>query len=555
MAGTALTPVEASDEFLLGEVEDKTESSPFIEVGVTGLRRSAGYVDEEFLPHLKGRKAVQVYREMGDNDAITSAMLFAITQLLRGVDWPVIPGGKSREAAMAAHFVETCMDDMAWTWADTIAEVLSCIRYGWSWHEIVYKRRKGPWAEDPKHRSKYTDGLIGWDKLPIRSQDSLHRWLFNPSGSVKAMVQLAPPDYQTRVLDINKALLFRFGNSKNNPEGISALRGSYRSWFYKKRYEEHESIGVERDLAGLPVVKVPMEYLRAKPGTDQYKMVEGMKRMVRSVRRNEQEGVVFPSSIDEDSKKELFSFELLSAGGSRQHNVDAIIQRYEQRQLMTILADFIMIGHQTSGTYNLHVDKTGIFREALNATANSIAEVFNRHAIPRLFAMNGWRPAELPKIQPSNVDNPDLGQLAQFLTATANIGFNWGPDADIERFLRRAAGLPELDESSILLRRREQRVDQAARFAENQSRLLAARSTLAQAMATEQALANGEAPPEVAMQAQQVQAGAQQQQFAAAQEERAAADHQFSQQQQITAAFAPQDQGQDQGGPQKGPRR
>ena len=30
--------------------------------------------------------------------------------------------------------------------------------YGWSWHEIVYKRRLGPWEKDPKKRSKHTTG-------------------------------------------------------------------------------------------------------------------------------------------------------------------------------------------------------------------------------------------------------------------------------------------------------------------------------------------------------------------------------------------------------------
>jgi hypothetical protein len=535
--GSSLSPVEASDDFMLGEVRDATAASPFIELGVTGLKRASGYVDEEFLPHLKGRKAVQIYREMGDNDPIASAMLFALTQLLRGVDWPVVPGGKNREHSMGAKLVETCMEDMSQTWDDTVTEILSFLRYGWSWHEIVYKRREGIWAKNPKHRSMHNDGLIGWDKIPIRSQDTLHRWLFKPSGSVGAMVQLAPPVYQTNVLPIDKSLLFRFGAAKNNPEGTSVLRGSYRPWYYKKRFEEHESIGVERDLAGLPMVKVPMEYLRAKPGTDQFKMVEAMKKMVRSVRRNEQEGIVFPTAYDEDSKKDLFSFELLTSGGSRALNVDAIIQRYEQRQLMTVLADFIMVGHQATGTYNLHVDKTGIFREALNATTKSIADIFNRHAIPRLFALNGWKPDVLPRIEPTNVDNPDLGQLSQFLTATAGIGFNWGPDADVERFLRKAAGLPELDEQALLMRRRESRIDEAARFAEQQARLLAARSSLTQALASEQMLAEGQAPPEIAAQQTEMAGAQQQQQFAANQEQRDAADHQFGMQQQIGAAI------------------
>jgi hypothetical protein len=499
------TPSTIADDQAMDEVK-RLETGPLWmnELGTTGLKRSAGYIDEEFLPHLRGRKAVQVYREMGDNDAISSAMLFTITQLLRGVDWPVVPGGKTKDDLKAAKLVETCMQDMSSSWDDVIQEILSCLQYGWAWHEIVYKRRMGPWETDGRHRSKYSDGLVGWRKMPIRAQETLQRWVFDDTGDVQALIQLAPPDYKTRTIPISRSLLFRFGHHKGNPEGKSILRGSYRSWYYKKRLEEFESVGVERDLAGLPMVSVPSEYLRAKPGSDQHKMVESMKKMVRSIRRNEQEGLVFPTAYDPDTKQPLFKFELLTSGGSRTFNTNELIQRYEQRQLMTVLADFIMVGHQGStGTYNLHVDKTGIFREALNAVALSIAEVFNRHAIPRLFAANGWKPKTLPTIQPANVDSPDLSQLSQFLTSTAGLGFSWGPDPDMERFLRNAAGLPELGESEMDSNRQNARMDEAARFAETQTRLMAARSQLAQAMAAEQQIAAGEHTVESAQMMQQ----------------------------------------------------
>lgn len=509
MVGTRYTtPSEMSDRQAMDEVKQLATGGMFEELGTTGLKRAAGYIDEEFLPQLRGRKAVQVYREMGDNDPITSALLFSITQLLRGVDWPVVPGGKSRADTAAAKLVETCMDDMSNSWQGTISEILSCLQYGWSWHEIVYKRRLGPWQKDGSKRSKYSDGLIGWRKIPIRAQETMQRWVFDETGSCQGMVQLAPPDYKTRTLPIDRSLLFRLGHHKNNPEGRSMLRGSYRPWYYKKRLEEFESIGVERDLAGLPKVTVPAEYLRAAPGTQQYKMVQSMKKMVRSVRRNEQEGIVFPSSYDPESKQQHFAFELMTSGGSRQFNTNELIQRYEQRQLMTVLADFIMVGHQGStGTYNLHVDKTGIFREALNAVALTVADTFNRHAIPRLFAANGWKPDTLPTIQPGNVDAPDLGQLSQFLTATSQLGFNWGPDADMERYLRHAAGLPELGDDEMEAKRREARMDESARFAEIQTRYLAGRSQLAMAMAQEEQTASGEHTPESAAAAQEMQQG------------------------------------------------
>lgn len=528
---TPLVAGEANDMMLVNEIME--DAAPLIELGTTGLKRTGGYLDEEFLPALRGRKGVQVYREMGDNDPITGALLYAITQLLRNVDWPVIPAGKTKEDTEAAKFVEECMDDMSHTWDDFIVEALSCLQYGWAWHEIVWKKRVGPYQRDGKSRSKFTDGKVGIRRLPIRAQETLQRWAFDEDGNVKGMIQLAPPDYKLRVMPIERSLLFRYGAHKGSPEGRSMLRNSYRPWFYKKRLEEFESVGVERDLAGLPMVTVPSDYLRAAKGTDQGKMVEAMRKMVRSVRRNEQEGLVFPAAYDPDTNQPLFKMELLGSGGARQFSTNELIQRYEQRQLMTVLADWIIVGHQGStGTYNLHVDKTGIFRAGVNSITQSLADVLNRHLIPRLFAMNGWRPKNgLPTIQPTNVDAPDLGQLSQFLGATQQLGFNWGPDADMERFLRHAAGMPELADDDYAKRRQLSRKTEATRMAETQTAYLAARSQLAQATAEQEMMAAGEPTPEVAMQLQQ------QEQAAAQAEQQGAMEQQKMGFEQDRAAF------------------
>lgn len=418
---------------------------PTMELGGSGLRRTAGYVDEEFLPQLRGRKAVGIYREMSDNDPIIGALLFALDRLLRQIDWRVEPASSKPDDKDAAEFIEQCMDDMSHTWDDLVSEVLTMLAYGWSWHEIVYKRRVGPWEKDATKRSKHTDGKVGWRKIPLRGQETLQRWVFDESGGVRAMVQMAPPYYKTVVLPIEKSLLFRPTLVKGNPEGRSMLRNAYRPWYMKKRLEEIEAIGAERDLAGMPVGKVPADYLTAQPGSDQAKMVEAFRKMVKSVRRDEQEGIILPTAFDQDTKQPLFDFQLLNSGGSRQFDTSGIIQRYEQRMLMTVLADFILVGHEGTGSYALHTDKTGLFRTAINSLAQAIADVFNRHALPRLFAINGWKPDELPRIVPNDVDPPDLTQLGQFMTQMAQAGVTWFPDAELEKFVRNAARLPKLD--------------------------------------------------------------------------------------------------------------
>ena len=447
----------------------------FAELGSTGLKRSAGYLDEEFLPQLRGRKAVSVYKEMSENDPIIGSLLFAVVKLIADVEWRVEPAGKDKDAANAAKLVETAMDDMNVPWSEFIMEAATCLIYGWSWHEVVYKRRGGPWERNPRLRSKYTDGMIGWRKMPIRSQETLLRWLFDDSDDTIGMVQMAPPRYETKVIPLNRSLLFRHGTYKGSPEGRSMLRNAYRPWFMKKRLEEIEAVGIERDLAGLPIVHVPAEMLRARAGSEQHKQVEAFKKMVKSVRRNEQEGMVFPRAYDQDTKGKLYEFELLGGGGSRAFNIDATIRRYEERILGTVLADWILVGHQQTGSYSMHLDKTGMFRTALNSTAKSMAETINRHAIPRLFMANGWKPSELPKIVPSDVDAPDLAQLSTFMSAMAGMGLQWFPDPTMEQFVRQTARMPELTEDAEERRRMMQMRSEATAFHQANSEYLLAR--------------------------------------------------------------------------------
>ena len=464
-----------------------TRKSPMVELGSTGLKRSAGYISEEFLPALRGRKAIQIYREMSDNDPVIGALLFAVDRLLRQLVWRVEPASQSSEDKKAAEFLESCMDDMSHTWDEFISEVLTMLPYGWAYHEIVYKKRVGPHEKTGKTRSKYTDGKIGWRKLPIRSQETLQRWSFDDSGGIHGMVQLAPPKYKTVLLPIEKSLLFRVSTVKNNPEGRSFLRNAYRPWFYKKRLEEIEGVGVERDLAGLPVAKVPHDYLSAPAGTDKAKMVQAFKKMVRSVRRDEQEGIVIPTAYDQDTKQPLFDFSLLNSGGSRTFDTNAIIQRYEERMLMTVLADFILVGHQGTGSYSLHTDKTGLFRASINSVSQAIADVLNMHAVPRLFAVNGEKLEKLPKFVPGEVDPPDLTQLSAFMGQMANAGVQWFPDPELEKFLRKAARLPEMDEQTEEMLETEQRQSEMMRLANKKMEMIQLRQQAEQgAMQTAQ---------------------------------------------------------------------
>lgn len=415
------------------------------EIGRIGQRRFGGIVYEEFLPELRGSRGVEIYREMSENDDVVGAILYAVEMLVRQTKWNVEPGGSTAKDKEAAEFVESCMDDMQNTWVDTISEILSFLAYGWSYHEIVYKRRMGNTA-DTRTRSKYSDGLIGWAKLPIRAQETLYQWEYDENDNLTGMTQMPPPDYGLLTIPLSKALLFRTKSRKDNPEGRSILRNAYRSWHFKRRIQEIEGIGIERDLAGLPVMYAPEGMDIWGDDDDTKKILVRLEEMVRGVRRDEMEGLVLPYG---------FEMKLLSSGGTRQFDTNAIIDRYDTRIAMTVLADFIFLGHQQNGSWALSSDKTELFAMACGAYLDIIAETFNSQGIPSLIDINGDHFKGItgyPTLTHGDIEDADIQKVSTYIKDMVGIGVLI-PDDGLEDYIRQIGNLPERVESNGNARR------------------------------------------------------------------------------------------------------
>lgn len=405
------------------------------ELGKVGQRRYSGLFFEEFLPELRGKKGIEVYKEMGDNDEIVFAMLFAIEMLMRQTSLTVEPASDSKVDKEAAEFVESCMNDMQYTWQETLSEILTFIQYGWSYHEIVYKRRCGR-TKDSRTSSKYDDGLIGWRKLPIRSQDTLYEWKYDEkTDDLLGMIQAAYPDYNPVLIPLDKALHFTTKSIKANPEGKSILRGAYRSWYFKKRIQEIEGIGIERNLAGFPVLKADTESIWDADEESQ-RLLALAEAIVTGIRMDSRMGVVLPSG---------WELSLLSSSGKGSVDTNAIIERYDKRIATTVLADFILLGQQSVGSFALSSDKTKLFSTAIGTYLDIICDVFNNQAIPRLIDMNGEHFKGItayPEMKHGDIEDVSLEQLSNFINQLVGCGVLI-PDEGLEDHIRQVAKLPE----------------------------------------------------------------------------------------------------------------
>lgn len=433
------TTNDAQIEHIMNEIRPdlssvKQSAPSFLELGNSGLNRWGQDIFEEFIPLLRMPRSTKVYKEMSSNDPVIGAILLCARQLIRKVTWHVRPASDKKVDVEAAEFLESCRNDMSMTWNDLIDSITSSFEYGFSYHEIIYKKRMGA-QKDASKRSKYNDGRIGWRKISERSQESWSGWEFDTidDGSFRGMWQQT---HSNKVfIPIEKSLLFRTTSSRNNPEGRSFLRNAYRPWYFKKHIEEIEGIGIERDLAGLPVLKTPEGldiWDTTNPEANRQRVVA--ESLVRSIRRDKNEGVVLPFGWD---------LSLLASGSKRQFDTNATINRYDQRIAITLLSDIVMLGADKVGSFALADVKKTLLAAALDAQVDGSVQVFNRYAVPRLFDFNYFPGmTDYPTLEASPVDSPDIKEIADYIQKLSGCKMPLFPNLDLENYLRSIANLP-----------------------------------------------------------------------------------------------------------------
>ena len=406
------------------------------EIGSAALHVSGGIIREDILVQLQGYRGRMVFTQMADNDPVIGAVLLAIRHEAHRVEWKFGPAEDDDESNV--EFAQSCLDDMTIHWDDSLSAILSMLPYGFSLHEIVYKRRDGL-------ESDHTDNMVGWHKFARRPQPSIERWEVDPHGEVSGAFQRQPagslPTPEV-FIPIEKCLHFRTTLESSSPEGKSILRNAYRPWFYKNRIEEIEGIGIERDLAGIPVATVPRAWMSDEANAGQKAAYEMMQEIVRNIHQDEAASLVIPAAYDE-SGNQMVTLELLTSGGTRQFDTTSIIARWDNRIAGSMLADFMMLGQGPTGTYSLATVKIDLFAEAVNAWLDRICRTVTEQGVRRLMALNGLAGLP-PQLTHTTVRQANLEVLGKYIAQIGGAGLLSGPDPELEEHLRKEGGLPAL---------------------------------------------------------------------------------------------------------------
>lgn len=443
--------------------EERIEKNvPLSELGGTGLRNTHGNIDEEIVRDLQWPNSVQIYKKM-EADSLIGGALFAVKQFIKSAEWKVEEysgPNKPADSVEQKRFLEECLRDLEKPWEEVLEDILSFLTFGFSVHEIVYKKRLGMKPPGDRYKSIYNDGKIGWAKFPIRSQDSIDEFETTRKGDI---VNVHQKDYWNRIdvrIPYNRFLLFRTTSYKDNPYGQSLLRAAYKSYYYRENIAMIEAIGIERNLAGIPVIRVPSEIL-SPDATDAEKQLRSMyETMGKMLKKNDQSYVLLPSDIygDTGNGEYIYDISLMRSDSGNNINQGPVIERYDRRIMMSMLTDFILIGGQSVGSYALSSTKVDAFKTGISSYLDSIASQFNEKAIPMLWEYNGWDSSKAPKLTHTGIDKVDAGVLADLLKKSAEAGM-LTPDDKIENYVRDVIGVEHMSmegDGSVMSRARMQ---------------------------------------------------------------------------------------------------
>ena len=381
--------------------------------GIGGPSNYAGTIDEEIQSKLSGSSKYVEFRKMADNDSIVGGILFAIQKVIDTIEWKIDDDTRD--------IVKDSFESVGWD--AMISDILSFLIYGYGAFEVTVK--------------EVSPGRFIWSGMENRPQTTVSSWIMDKRNIAVGFNQRDSKGNTAKVA-LNRCLHFRTTTFKNNPEGKSILRNAYRDWYYRTNIERIESIGIERDLTGLPVLTPPDEIDLADETGAMSDAGTWAWNVVKNIKRNEQEGLVLPFG---------WEFNLIGSPGQRQFDLNDVIARYDGRIATSVLSQFMILGMNSTGNGALSKEQVDLFYKAVEGFALIIARVVNTQFMGTkvLQTLNGLK--KQPKIVPIGSNRPDLQEVAAFLARLFK--FNAiTPDEKLEIELRRLAGLPEMEEST-----------------------------------------------------------------------------------------------------------
>jgi hypothetical protein len=416
--------------------------NPMKPAGRSGTAVFGGFVREnEANSKLVGIQRFKMASDILTNTSVVAAGVRYFLNLVAKPRWKVVPADDTPEARQIAEFFEEVLFGMDTSWNHMIRRCGFYRYHGFGIAEwTAYKR---------------DDGRIGYKSIDQRPQHTIWRWGIDDAGAVLGVWQRNPQTGQEIWLPRSKIVYFVDDLMTDSPEGLGWFRALAEPAERFKKYTFLETVGYERNLAGIPIGKLPIAEMQAAV-TDGNMDQKEMDKIIaefqsftslqskNSLTHMLLDSVPYESTTADGSTISpvpKYSLELLKGDVAGIEHLATAIDRLTHDMARIMGVESLLLGATGKGSLALSKTQSENLWLVINSTIQDMAEVMDRDAIGPLIVLNGIPDKLRPTLRAEDVAFKDVEELAGILVDMANAGAVLSPHDPAIDEIRALAGL------------------------------------------------------------------------------------------------------------------
>lgn len=390
---------------------------------------------------------IETFHEMYSRDDAVGGVLNATYALVENAfsTWSIEANNKNPDSVKSAALVKHGLNNLRDQTLRTVARNASTFnQFGFSVLEKDYRKLKPmEYEEDLPKGVNYEDVWVV-DKLPMIPQRSLDTgepfvignqgrdilslrqnasWFINSSHALRTW----ETPHCTVELKRNKFMLMGMNVTDSTPMGISPLEQIWTSWKEKKFFENYLSVGVSKDMAGMPLLEIPQDVLdRANTDPDSLEaaLVTQMAEEVAAMHAGEQNMMIMPSDpFSDGGNSKAYNLKFIGIEGSgKQFNLqDAINKRKES--IYQSFGALNLISNESKGGYNQLEGQNSIHLYFVKRVIHIIEEAINKDLIPQMLSLCGVKLSQrdMPKFKAGEIEPVSLEEVSKMIQRVKSV--------------------------------------------------------------------------------------------------------------------------------------
>lgn len=223
-------------------------------------------------------------------------------------------------------------------------------------------------------------------------------------------------------IDGRKVVYTSYSTSPSTPLSVSPFDAAYNPWREKILINEFLIMGVQKDMAGVPILEVPQELLdaAADPNSDAARTLDAIKEQMGNLHAGDQAFMILPSNPWSENgggtKMWNISFKGVDGGG-RNFTLDELIDQRNRAIHKSLGALNINSAEQGSASYNSLEGQTNIQYHYAKNDCRIMDDMLNKQVFPLLLRLNGWKVAskDIPVWEHGEMQNVSLEEFGKYI--------------------------------------------------------------------------------------------------------------------------------------------